>query len=198
MEAKIKKELKYVGDIIRKIREPYKKEKCTAREIEVMLYIYTNPNQSNFEVHIGTGLLESITSKYVKNLFDNNLVEKNGSISPTTKLIQLLTDAIEQNDDNKFEITLKQLFVFIRKFREIYDEQKCTAREIEVIMYIYNNPEKYIVEIVKATNINQSVVSKYVIKLENLKFVVKQDNKITTTKKLNSLLELVMSEALKK
>lgn len=197
MDLNIVKELEYVGNFIKKILELYKKEKCTAREIEIMLYIYENPDQTNSEIHKGTGLLETVTSKYVKNLSTSNLVEKSNGISATEELVKLLDEARNQEEhEYKVKITLSQIAVFIRKFREIYDEQKCIAREILLMIYLYNNQNQFINQIVKSTKIYQSAVSKYIIKWENLKIVVKENNKVSTTKKLNNLLEIVMSEAL--
>ncbi len=200
MDIKIRKELEFSGNIIKKILESYKKEKCTAREIEVIIYIYLNPSQTNINIHLGTGLLETVTSKYIKNLRLNGLVSEKKLIEPTDELKKILKNAIKIDDEKEhyqYQINFSRLAIFIKKFREIYDEQKCTAREIMLMIYLYINNGKTISEICQATNIAQSVISKYIIKLENLKFLARENSNIITTTKLNSLLEVVMSGVLK-
>lgn len=200
MDLNIVKELEYVGNFIKKILELYKKEKCTAREIEIMLYIYENPDQTNSEIHKGTGLLETVTSKYVKNLSICKLVEKKDNrISATKKLKELLDEARKQDNDEdeyKAKITLSQIAVFIKKFREIYNEQKCTAREISLMLHLYNNYGQSSIEIEKSTKISQSAVSKYIGKWEKSNILTREENKILTTSNLNNTLELIMFKSL--
>lgn len=200
MDFDIRKEIEYVDNFIKKIILLYKKDKCTAREIEIMLYIYKNPNQTNGEIHKGTGLLETVTSKYVKNLSICKLVEKKDNrISATKKLKELLDKARKQDNDEdeyKAKITLSQIAVFIKKFREIYNEQKCTAREISLMLHLYNNYGQSSIEIEKSTKISQSAVSKYIGKWEKSNILTREENKILTTGNLNNTLELIMFKSL--
>ena len=200
MSIIIKNEIKFASNIIKKIMDSYEKEKFTARELEVMIFIYTQKNTNNKEICLKTGLLETVVSKYVKNLCLNGLVNKGNGISPDYLMTLIMSDAlkIDENDSYKYNINLDKLRIFVKKFREIYDVQKCTVREIYFMLYFYCNIKKTITEICKDTGIQQSVVTKHVQKFEKLKFIDREDSvRIIPTTKLNSLVEVIMSEVLK-
>lgn len=203
MSIIIENEIKFASNIIKKIMDSYEKEKFTARELEVIIFIYTQKNTNNREISSNTGLLETVVSKYVKNLCLNGLVNKGNSISPTFKMTLIMLDAlkIDENDSYKYNINLDKLRIFVNRLRVIYDEQKCTVREIYFMLYFYCNMKKTITEICKDTRIGQSEVTKHVQKFEKLKYLdrecINNSIKIVPTTKLNTLLEVIMSEVLK-
>ena len=201
----INKELENVGHFFKGIREIYKKEKCMARELEIMIYIHNNPNTTIKRIHTDTELLHTVTSKYVKNLCEHKFVlKKSNLISPNTILINFVSELIkneyltfEQSNKNydKSKMSLSQLGIFIKKIREVYDEKNCTARDIELMIYIYLNHGTTISEIVKNNDMNQPIISKFISKLEKSNLILRTNRKIIPTNKLNYCLEFAMTKA---
>ena len=171
-----------------------------------MIYIHNNKKTNITSIYQATELLHTVTSKYVKNLCEHKFSEKRtDGIYPSFKLRKLIRKLIRNKNlsyekINKYHdknmMTLSQLGFFIKKFREIYDEKRCTAREIELMVYIYTNPGNTNNHIIEVTEIPQPAVSKLLSKFEKDNLILRIDNKIYPTNKLNNFLEFSITVAL--
>lgn len=175
--------LKEILVLVRVIKEKYKKPKCTAREIEILLYLYLNKNTKTLKtISLELSIVEPVISKYIKNLSSAELIDKKSRSS--TEKLDLMLKKISNID---------VIYNFIKKLRKVYDEKKCTLSEIEILLFIISNPKSTITDIYKNLKLTQSSVSKLVQKMCALEFVEKKEKTFIPSEKLLAFIDYSLS-----
>jgi DNA-binding MarR family transcriptional regulator len=87
---------------------------------------------------------------------------------------------------------LKNLIELCKELDDKYDN-RCTVREVSILLYLLENGETQVGEIGFNLRIGQPVVSRYLKKMEVLGFVLRDDGKAVATSKAKELFNKYLS-----